>query len=155
MFREKSEEVTIEQGNLRNNGRRNQGLYVCLVLSVMILIVLAPIISSWITITERTYSAFFVFKSENLLWHSGQLIVTYDDGYEETLIPYGFEGPMSNTTYAKASRNFTQPESWSIEYFCSGLNMTVGPISFVTDSPKVLYDNSRGQVIELWFGENN
>lgn len=150
MFREQSEESTIQKGDLGGIAARKRGLRVVLILSVATLILMAPVVYSWLNLREPTYSALFVFKSEDILWHSGQLVVSYEGGYQETLTPIALP-PIFNTTYARSSWNFTHPENWVIEYFCSGLNKTIGPIAFTTDRPKVLYDDSLGHVIELGF----
>ncbi|MFW9975293.1 MAG: hypothetical protein ACFFDQ_08520 [Candidatus Thorarchaeota archaeon] len=154
MFRKQSGKATLELEIKKRIGLKHRGICVFLILSIVALVVILPLIQSWITMPQRTYTAIFVFRSENLLWHSGQLTITYEDGYKEYLTPFGMDGFESNPTYAEASQNFTQPESWSIEYYCSGLNLTVGPISFVTDRPKLLYDDAHGHIIELWFGED-
>lgn len=154
VFRGQSKGSSIQKGGLDGTAVKKRGLHVVLILSIATLILMAPVVYSWLSVREPTNSALFVFKSEDILWHSGRLLVIYEGGYQETLIPIAPQ-PIFNTTYARSSRNFTHPENWAIEYFCSGLNRTIGPIAFTTDHPKVLYDDLLGHVIELWFIEHN
>jgi hypothetical protein len=154
VFREQSEGSAIQKGGLEGTAVKKRGMHVVLILSIATLVLMAPVVYSWISMREPTYSATFVFKSEDILWHSVRLLVIYEGGYQETLTPIA-PLPLSNTTYARSSWNFTHSENWKIEYFCSGLKRTIGPIAFTTDHPKVLYDDSLDHVIELWFSQHN
>jgi hypothetical protein len=154
VFVEQSEGSAVQKGGLEGTAVKKRELHVVLILSIAALILMAPVVYSWLNIREPTYSALFVFKSEDPLWHSGRLLVIYEGGYQENLTPFALL-PITNITYARSSWNFTHPENWVIEYFCSGLNKTIGPIAFTTDRPKVLYDDSLGYVIELGFITHN
>ena len=133
-----------------------------LVLVVVIVVLLVPIGFSWINHPQPsiTFSAVFMLRGEDFLWHSGQLQLTYPDGSSENV---RIDGPMqeyaSNGTYlglqsyARANRNFTQSESWRFEYLCPDLNITIGPLMIDTDQPKALYTDSQGRSIEMWFIE--
>ena len=123
-------------------------------------VILVPAIQTWIISPEQTSSVVFVFSGKNPLWHSGQLALTYEDGHIEISNLFGaypryddYGEYLGLFTYVRAGRNFTKPERLEIEYLCSGLNMTVGPISFMSNYPLVLYSDASGQKIEFWTGQ--
>ncbi|MHA2071746.1 MAG: hypothetical protein ACXAEE_08005 [Candidatus Thorarchaeota archaeon] len=131
------------------------------VLIIASLVVLTPILHSWMSNPGQTssHSAVFVFRGENPLWHTGQLTLTYEDGHIETsdlfgtIEKYDDDGVyLGLHTYVRAGRDFMEPEICQIEYLCSGLNMIVGPISFMSNNPQILYEDAAGRIIELWTG---
>lgn len=154
MFREQRNGSAAQKGSSESMAAKKRERNVVLILSIVTLFLMAPVTYSWLSMRGPIYTATFAFKSEDPLWHSGWLIVFNESGYQENLTPIA-PYPMSNLTYVRMSWNFTHPENWTIEYFCSGLNRTIGPIAFTTDRSKVLYDDSLGHVIELWIGQYN
>ena len=141
--------------------KKDLALVVGLVLVVASFVVLGPATQSWFNNPAQTSYVVVVFFGENILWHSGQLTLTYEDGQFEIL---DVDQPSPRTgddgedlgfkTYVRAGRNFTTPESLEIEYFCSGLDLTVGPFSFTSNEQQVLYSDASGQIIEMWTGLN-
>ena len=141
--------------------RKTSLTYVGLVLIIASLVVLAPTLQTWIGNPEQTYFGVFVFTGEDVLWHSGQLTLTYEDGRFEILDVkwpsprIGDDGEdLGYITYVRASQNFTSPEHWEIEYYCTGLDLTIGPLSFIS-TDQVLYSDLSGQKIELWIGQHS
>ncbi len=66
--------------------RKTSLTFVGLVLIIASFVVLAPTLQTWISNPEQhSYSGVFVFTGENILWHSGQLTLTYQDGLVEIL----------------------------------------------------------------------
>ncbi len=140
----------------KQSNKKTPLAYVGLVLIIASLVVLAPAIQSWIYNPEQTYYGVFVFTGEDILWHSGQLTLTYEDGYIE-ILDVKWPSPRDEggyITYVRAGRNFTNPEQWKIEYLCTGLYLTIGPLSFMSNNPQVLYSDASGQKIEFWTGQN-
>ncbi len=140
-----------EVGSESLNNRKT--IYGALLVLVVSTVILSPFILQGIVnlTTPKVYHGMIMLKSETEGWHTGTLVLTYQDNsferweiadywdmtqvYEEDNILYGY------ISIAQATRNFTQIETCRLEYYCSGLNMTIGPIAFDSQTTEILYSN--------------
>lgn len=101
-------------------------------------------------VVPTEYQGLILLRGEVANWHSGALLLTYDDGIKDRWTIDGYQDytDLDEThplygwiSWGRPSRNFTRTETLTLEYHCSGLGMTIGPVTFESDSSQILYSN--------------
>ena len=126
--------------------------YFAIVILIGSLLLLSPIIAQWMnTIRAPTeYQGLILIRGEVEDWHSGVLLLTYEDGLTERWTIDGYQDytnldethPLYGwISWGRPNRNFTYAETLTVEYLCTGLDMDIGPVTFESDSSQVLYSN--------------
>jgi hypothetical protein len=157
---DKKYKVNPEYEKPKSGGPSTPLVYIALVLIIASLLVLSPVLYSWFTSEQDTsHNIVFVLMSEDPSWHTGELNLWFDGGFLEIRPPYyttqmydDEDTQIGWKSYIGVNRNFTEPETCRFEYLCTELNMSIGPFSFTSNLPQILYQDSSGRIIELWVG---
>lgn len=160
MSLDKRYKVDPEYEKPMSRGRSSPLVYIAVVLVIASLLVLSPVLYSWFVSEQDTsHNITFVLKSEDQSWHTGELNLWFDGGFLEIQPPYYTtqmydeeDTQIGWKSYIGVNHNFTEPETCRFEYLCTELNMSIGPISFISSQPQILYQDSSGRIIELWVG---
>ncbi|MFW9888650.1 MAG: hypothetical protein ACFFER_10730 [Candidatus Thorarchaeota archaeon] len=126
--------------------------YFAFVILIVSFLLLSPMIMQWMNTNVITseYQGLILIRGEVEDWHSGALLLTYEDGFIDRWTIDGYQDytyldethPLYGwISWGRPSRNFTHAETLTLEYHCSGLGMSVGPTTFESDSSQILYAN--------------
>jgi hypothetical protein len=105
----------------------------------------------------------FVLKSQDTSWFNGTGRVWFEDESLEILTPWPAM-PLTDSedgsqiglqSWMPVDRRFDEPETCILEYACSELNMTIGPLTFLSNEFQILYQDSYGRTIESTGGHLN
>jgi len=149
------DEVNLENKKSTSPSRKLRKQHIALVLIITSL-VLSPVLYSWVTSgPEYVQTMVFVLKSDDTDWLVGEGRI-WSEEYSEILTPFppmplnDLDSDLQIGWYAwmPVDHIFQEPILCNFEYTCSALNMTVGPISFLSNYIGILYHDASGRIIE-------
>lgn len=130
---------------------------IALVILISAVLLMSPVVYFWSLSESGTAQTFGIhFTGPNQTWFDGQIRIGFEDGQHEDLTPWPVfplteEGSQVGwESWVIVNRTFDSPETCSFEYDCSELDLTVGPLTFRSNQPQILYQDESSRVIETW-----
>ena len=144
----------------KKSHRKPSKTCVGIVLVMISLVVSVPFVYSQLNPHQDLVNTItFVLESPNSSWCTGEGRIWFEDEGFELLSPWPAifkQSILSDSNVWQAlmpvERHFSEPVTCNLEYTCTVLNMTIGPLSFNSDQYRTLYIDGSGNMIYLSVG---